>query len=48
MHLRLDAVVAAMKIVHLVDEMARELNDGTVTTCGSLHVEPGRTQCGPR
>lgn len=41
MHLRLDAVVAAMKIVHLVDEMARELNDGTVTTCGSLHVEPG-------
>lgn len=48
MHLRLDAVVAAMKIVHLVDEMARELNDGTVTTCGSLHVEPGRTQCDPR
>ena len=41
MHLRLDAVVAAMKIVRLVDEMARELNDGTVTTCGSLHVEPG-------
>lgn len=48
MHLRLDAVVAAMKIVHLVDEMARELHDGTVTTCGSLHVEPGRTQCDPR
>ena len=41
MRLRLDAVVAAMKIVHLVDEVARELNDGTVTTCGSLHVEPG-------
>ena len=41
MHLRLDAVVAAMKIVRLVDEMARELNDGTVTTCGSLRVEPG-------
>lgn len=41
MHLRLDAVVSAMRVVRLVDEMARELNDGTVTTCGSIHVEPG-------
>lgn len=48
MHLRLDAVVAAMKIVHLVDEMARELHDGTVTTWRLPPRGAGRTQCDPR
>ena len=41
MHLRLDAVVAAARIVRLVDDAAKGLADGTVTTCGSLKVEPG-------
>ena len=41
MHLRLDAMVAASKVVQLADRLARELHDGTVATCGSLRVEPG-------
>lgn len=41
MHLRLDAMVAASKVVQLADGLARELHDGTVATCGSLRVEPG-------
>lgn len=41
MHLRLDAMVAASKVVQLADSLAKELHDGTVATCGLLRVEPG-------
>ena len=41
MHLRHDAMVAAAKLVTLADQLAGERNDGTVTTCGALRVEPG-------
>lgn len=41
MALRKDAMVAASHIIVKVNEMAKTMDDGTVTTCGRVIVEPG-------
>lgn len=40
MDMRIDAVEAASKVISKIPDWAREKADGTVATCGVVHVEP--------
>lgn len=47
MHLRKDAVTAMSEVINEARRAVEDLDDGTVFTCGSVHVEPGAVNIVP-